>query len=183
MTLASAPATGTPHLLAFQTIAHSLAGLDSWEARYRYVIELGKALPKLADSEKTEAAKIHGCASQVWLVTEIDISAGQHEIIYRGESNALIVQGLIAILLALYSGRSAMEIVRIDALDLLDQIGLREHLTVQRANGLVAMVSRIRSDAAMLIDRVAGNASSAGNSPAAAGPARAPEGLAFRLCR
>ena len=117
--------------------------LDDWEDRYRYVIELGKALPPLPESERTDANKVRGCASQVWLVSERD----GERIEFRGDSDAHIVRGLVAILLATYSGRSPREISSIDAEALFGRIGLRDHLTAQRANGLSAMVNRIKADA------------------------------------
>jgi cysteine desulfuration protein SufE len=132
-----------PHPAAFTDIADNLSYLDDWEDRYKYIIELGQALPPLADTEKTAVNKVNGCVSQVWLVTERD----RDTLTYRGESDAMIVRGLAAILIALYSGRPAKEIAETDAIALFDELGLREHLSTQRSNGLVAMVNRIRSDA------------------------------------
>ncbi len=131
------------HPAAFQDIAENLSYLDDWEDRYRYLIELGQALPPLAESEKTAETKVSGCVSQVWLVTGEE---GDH-LTYRGESDAMIVRGLVAVLVALYSGRPASEIAETDAIALFDDLGLREHLTTQRSNGLAAMVARIRNDA------------------------------------
>lgn len=127
--------------------------LDEWEDRYRYVIELGKTLPPLSDAEHSEANKVRGCASQVWLVTETasgeaDGEPGKGPVLrFRGDSDAHIVRGLIAILLALYSGRAAGEIAVTDTEAVFRRIGLRDHLTSQRSNGLSSMVARIRSDA------------------------------------
>lgn len=131
----------------FQDIAENLSFLDDWEDRYRYLIELGQALPKLAESERSAANKVNGCMSQVWLVAEPTSVDGAPGLRLRGESDAMIVQGLVAVLLALYSGRPASEIAQTDAITLFDELGLREHLTTQRSNGLVAMVNRIRSEA------------------------------------
>ncbi len=131
----------------FQDIAENLSFLDDWEDRYRYIIELGQALPKLTEAERTPENKVNGCISQVWLVAEQDRSASVPRLSFRGESDAMIVQGLVAILLALYSGRPANEIADTDAIALFDEMGLREHLTTQRSNGLVAMVGRIRNEA------------------------------------
>ena len=131
---------------AFQDIAENLVFLDDWEDRYRYLIELGQALPKLSEAEKVEANKVHGCVSQVWLAAETRTKDSQTILSYRGESDAMIVQGLVAILLALYSGRPAQEIAETDAIALFDELGLREHLTAQRSNGLIAMVNRIRAE-------------------------------------
>lgn len=135
-----------PHPPAFNAIAENLSYLDDWEDRYRYIIELGQALPALAETEKNSATKVNGCVSQVWLVTE---RAGDL-LNYRGESDALIVRGLAAILIALYAGRPAQEIAATDAIAVFDKLGLREHLSTQRSNGLVAMVNRIRSEAQAL---------------------------------
>jgi len=135
-----------PHPAAFEDIRENLSYLDDWEDRYKYIIELGQALPPLADDEKNAANKVHGCTSQVWLVTECD----QANLSYRGESDAMIVRGLVAILVALYSGRPAAEVAATDAIAIFDELGLREHLSTQRSNGLVAMVNRIRSDASAL---------------------------------
>jgi cysteine desulfuration protein SufE len=131
------------HPKAFTDIAENLSYLEDWEDRYRYIIELGQALPPLADAEKNTATKVQGCVSQVWLVTE----RSGDLLSYRGESDAAIVRGLAAILIALYSGRPAREIAEIDAIEIFDELGLREHLSTQRSNGLVAMVNRIRSEA------------------------------------
>ena len=128
---------------AFQDIADNLDLLDDWEDRYRYIIELGQALPPLTEAERNAANLVHGCVSQVWLVTEPQ----DGQITYRGESDAMIVRGLVAMLIALYSGRPAQEIADTDAIAVFDTLGLREHLSAQRSNGLVAMVNRIRTDA------------------------------------
>ena len=135
------------HPTAFAEIAENLSYLDDWEDRYRYIIELGQALPALAEDEKNAENKVHGCVSQVWLVS----SRNGDQLIYRGESDAMIVRGLVAVLIALYSGRPAREIADTDAITIFDELGLREHLTTQRSNGLVAMVNRIRSEARQLV--------------------------------
>ncbi len=135
---------------AFQDVAENLAFLDDWEDRYRYLIELGQALPALAPAERNTANKVSGCVSQVWLVSERSDDNGVPTLRYRGEADAMIVRGLVAILVALYSGQPAREIAATDAIAIFDELGLREHLTAQRSNGLVAMVSRIRSEAAAL---------------------------------
>jgi cysteine desulfuration protein SufE len=121
--------------------------LDDWEDRYRYVIELGRSLPELPESERVDANKVRGCASQVWMVSAVS-GNGERMLRFRGDSDAHIVRGLIAILFALYSGRPAREIAAIDPEAVFAMIGLREHLTSQRSNGLTSMVNRIRSDAA-----------------------------------
>jgi len=129
---------------AFTEIAENLSFLDDWEDRYRYIIELGQALPPLAEAEHNAENKVHGCTAQVWLSSAPD-SAGH--LTYRGDSDASIVKGLVAIVIALYSGRTAADIAATDAIPIFDGIGLREHLSTQRSNGLVAMVNRIRTDA------------------------------------
>lgn len=121
--------------------------LEDWEDRMRYVIELGKALPDLPDAEKTSENKVQGCASQVWL----SVSAGKGPdpvMTFAGDSDAFIVRGLVAIVLQAYSGKKASEVVQFDALELFRQLGLLEHLTAQRANGLRSMIQRIREEAA-----------------------------------
>jgi cysteine desulfuration protein SufE len=135
---------------AFQDIADNLSFLDDWEDRYRYLIELGQALPSLAPEEHNADNKVHGCSSQVWLVSDQQKADGQTVLSYRGDSDAMIVKGLVAILVALYSGRPAQDVAQTDAIALFDELGLREHLTTQRTNGLIAMVNRIRSEAAAL---------------------------------
>jgi cysteine desulfuration protein SufE len=127
-------------------ITANFALLDDWDDRYRYVIELGRTLEPLPEAARTEANKVSGCASQVWLVTEIE-RAGEAVLRFTGDSDAHIVRGLIAILLATYSGKSARQILDVDALALFDRLGLREHLTPQRSNGFKSMVGRIRDEA------------------------------------
>ena len=128
-------------------IIENFGFLEDWEDRYRYLIELGKNLPPLSDAEMTEEHRVRGCASQVWVVTDIDRSGVEPILIFRGQSDAHIVKGLVALTLALYSGRTPQEILSIDALDLFRRIGLSEHLTPQRSNGVRSMVERIRRDA------------------------------------
>lgn len=121
--------------------------LDDWEDRMRYVIELGKALPDLPDADKTAENKVQGCASQVWL--SVSSGEGADPVMhFRGDSDAFIVRGLVAIVLEAYSEKKASDVVAFDALDLFKQIGLLEHLTAQRANGLRSMIQRIREEAA-----------------------------------
>ena len=120
--------------------------LDDWEDRYRYVIELGRALPPLPEAARTEANRVRGCASQVWLATEVKGAGAAPCLIFKGDSDAHIVRGLIAILFAIYSGRCADEIVRTDAQGVFRRLGLAEHLTPQRSNGFASMVERICTD-------------------------------------
>jgi cysteine desulfuration protein SufE len=122
--------------------------LDEWDDRYRYIIELGRMLPELPADAHTETNKVRGCASQVWLMTQVRPDGRDGPVLdFQGDSDAHIVRGLIAILFALYSGQPARSIVRLDAEALFQRLGLREHLTPQRSNGFRAMVDRIKSDA------------------------------------
>ncbi|NJO23150.1 MAG: SufE family protein [Sphingomonadales bacterium] len=130
-------------------IQSDFALLDEWEDRYRYVIELGRTLEPLSQAEHSDANKVRGCASQVWLTTDVDTDdRGDKRLTFRGDSDAHIVRGLIAILFAIYSGRTAKGILATDVQGILGGLGLREHLTPQRSNGLNSMVERIRGDAA-----------------------------------
>lgn len=122
--------------------------LDEWEDRYRYLIELGRALPDLPATLRTDANKVRGCASQVWLATRLESRAdGETVLFFEGESDAHIVRGLVALLLSVYSGHTPSEILATDVHAILAGFGLREHLTPQRSNGLNSMVERIRADA------------------------------------
>jgi cysteine desulfuration protein SufE len=139
---------------AIAEIEENFAFLDDWEDRYRYVIELGRGLAPLTDAEHSEANKVRGCASQVWLVSEAGQDGANGPVLHlRGDSDAHIVRGLIAILLAQYSGQPASEIARFDPEPLFGQLGLRDHLTPQRSNGLASMVERIRADARQIIQQ------------------------------
>jgi cysteine desulfuration protein SufE len=132
--------------MSIDDILDDFAYLDDWEDRYRYVIELGKAMPPLPEDDHIEANKVRGCASQVWLISKTD-GSNPPVLTFCGDSDALIVRGLIAILVTLYSGRTASEIASIDPEAIFAKIGLRDHLTAQRSNGLSSMVARIRRDA------------------------------------
>ncbi len=136
----------TPALPSIDAIIDDFAFLDDWEDRYRYVIELGKALPDLPEDKRTSENKVQGCASQVWLVTHAGDGADP-VLTFEGDSDAHIVRGLVAIVLATYSGKHASEIANLDAIDVFGKIGLVEHLSSQRANGLRSMVKRIRDEA------------------------------------
>jgi len=135
--------------MTLDSIVSNFEFLDEWEDRYRFVIELGRDLPPLPKRARTEANKVQGCASQVWLATEIDRAAAgiAPRLHFKGDSDAHIVRGLIAILFAIYSGQRADEILRIDAQGVFRGLGLAEHLTRQRSNGFAAMAERIRTDA------------------------------------
>lgn len=129
-------------------IIDNFAVLDDWDDRYRYLIELGRTLPPLAAAAHSDANKVQGCVSQVWLDTHVrPDGAGGPLLTFEGDSDAHIVRGLIAILFAIFSGKRANEILAIDALALFERLGLREHLTPQRSNGFRSMIERIRTDA------------------------------------
>lgn len=121
--------------------------LDEWDDRYRYVIELGRTLAPMSEAEHSAQNKVSGCASQVWLSREIDRSGGEPVLNFKGDSDAHIVRGLIAILLTIQSGKTAQQILDSDPIAIFDELGFREHLTPQRSNGLRSMVERIRNDA------------------------------------
>ncbi len=138
--------------MTIDEIRDNFALLDDWDDRYRYVIELGRSLKPMPDEEHTAENKVQGCVSQVWLSRRIDRSQGGEPILrYIGDSDAHIVRGLIAILLTLYSDRTATEILSTDAAAIFDEFGFRDHLTPQRSNGLRAMIERIRTDATQVL--------------------------------
>ena len=133
---------------AFEDIADTFDFLDDWEDRYRHVIDLGKAMPALEDAFRVPATKVDGCASQVWLLPQIAGQGPDAILSFRGDSDAMIVQGLIAILIALYSGLSVRDVLKVDARAELGRLGLNDHLSAQRSNGLLAMIARIQDIAA-----------------------------------
>jgi cysteine desulfuration protein SufE len=134
--------------MTIDEILDNFSLLDEWDDRYRYVIELGRALAPLDDRDRRPANKVQGCASQVWLATTVAQDGHPGPVLsFTGDSDAHIVRGLIAILFAIYSGKPARDILVTDAVALFERMGLREHLTPQRSNGFRAMVERIKSDA------------------------------------
>lgn len=128
---------------AFEDIAETFEFLDNWEDRYRHVIELGRAMPPMDAALQVPATKVEGCASQVWIMPQIE----QGRFDFQGDSDALIVRGLIAVLHALYSGLPVEEVPKVDAPAELGRLGLDAHLSAQRSNGLRAMIKRIRDTA------------------------------------
>lgn len=140
-------------------IRETFSLIDDWEERYRYVIDLGKELPPLANDQRNDANKVAGCASQVWLAAQSDGQQPDPVITYAGDSDAHIVRGLVAITIAACSGQHASDILAYDANGLFAELGLSEHLTPQRSNGVRAMVERVRRDARMAL----ATHSSAGN--------------------
>jgi len=137
-------------------IVDNFSLLEDWDDRYRYVIELGRALSPLAERDRNEANKVQGCASQVWLATTVHPNGqGGPMLTFSGDSDAHIVRGLIAILFAMFSGKQARAILSTDAIAVFERLGLREHLTPQRSNGFRSMVERIRADAQAALATVA----------------------------
>jgi cysteine desulfuration protein SufE len=134
--------------MTIDEITENFSLLDDWDDRYRYVIELGRNLPPFPEEARTETNKVQGCASQVWLTTKAQPDGAHGPVMtFLADSDAHIVRGLIAILLALYSGKPARDILSIDALAVFDRLGLRENLTPQRSNGLRSMIERVRGEA------------------------------------
>jgi cysteine desulfuration protein SufE len=134
--------------MTIDQIIEDFAYLDDWDDRYRYLIELGRGLPALPESARNDANKVQGCASQVWLATQTRLTGTDGPVLrFEGDSDAHIVRGLIAILFSLYDEKPPGKILDTDALAVFDRLGLREHLTPQRSNGLRSMVERIRRDA------------------------------------
>ena len=136
---------------SFEDIAENFEFLEDWEDRYRYVIELGKALPVMDEGLRIPATKVDGCASQVWIAPDVSGAGASAKITFEGASDAMIVQGLIAILHALYNGKTPPEILAIDAGEALGGLGLDQHLSAQRSNGLTAMITRIRDIASKIL--------------------------------
>ncbi len=137
--------------MSLDAIRSDFEVLDDWEDKYRYVIELGRALPALPEALRNEANKVRGCASQVWLATSVEPGAdGRPRLVLQGDSDALIVRGLVAILFAMYEGLTPAEVLGVDAPGIFAELGLKDHLTPQRSNGFASMVERIRADARTL---------------------------------
>jgi cysteine desulfuration protein SufE len=134
--------------MSLDEIIENFSYLDDWEDRYRYVIELGRTLEPIDETARTDANKVLGCASQVWLETKVDRDGqGEPVLSFRADSDAHIVRGLIALILALYSGKTSTDILATDAEALFEKLGLSAHLTRQRTNGTRSMVERIKRDA------------------------------------
>ena len=141
--------------MAIDHIRDDFELLDDWEDRYRYVMELGRALPPLDEGLRTDANKVRGCASQVWLASAVvDTSDGKARTLKLvGDSDAHLVRGLVAIIIALYDDVPLDQIPRLDAEAALATLGLKEHLTPQRSNGVASMIKRIRADAETAVSR------------------------------
>jgi len=137
--------------MQIEEIIDNFSVLDDWEDRYRYLIELGRGLEPLDDAERTPQTKVRGCASQVWLISKTSGDGPGTVLTFRGDSDAHIVRGLIAVLFALYSGKKASEILNTDEKAVFAELGLNNHLTPQRSNGLASMVARIKADASAAV--------------------------------
>jgi cysteine desulfuration protein SufE len=143
--------------LDLDTIIENFAILDEWDDRYRYLIELGRELQPLDADAHNDHNKVRGCASQVWVeATARRDDAGHVRLDLRGDSDAHIVRGLVALVFALYSGQTTAHIIETDAKELFDQLGLSAHLTPQRSNGVRSMVERIKNDARMAASAASG---------------------------
>jgi cysteine desulfuration protein SufE len=127
--------------------------LDDWEDRYRYLIELGRTLEPLDEAAHNEINKVRGCASQVWLETRVEQRDGEPVLVFRGDSDAHIVRGLVRLVLAFYSEETARKILASDAVELFGRLGLTAHLTPQRSNGVRSMVERIKADAKAALEK------------------------------
>ena len=125
----------------FDEIAETFEFFDDWEEKYKYIIDLGRTLPEFPEDQQTEENRVHGCTSRVWLIHHMD----GDKLMLQGDSDAHIVKGLIALVLTIYSGKTLAEIVKTDAIELLGNLGLQQHLSPMRTNGLHSMVERIKS--------------------------------------
>jgi len=126
-------------------IFETLEFLDGWEERYRFIIDLGRTLPPMHDALKTEGSRVEGCMSQVWLVGTTEEAVGERRLGFVADSDALIVRGLIAVLLAIYSGRTADQILAVDIDGVFERLGFGSHISVNRRNGFYAMVERVKA--------------------------------------
>ena len=139
--------------MSIDTIRDDFSVLDDWEDRYRYIIELGRTLEPLDEAAKTDTVKVRGCASQVWLISSLehDRPGAPGKLHFKGDSDAHIVRGLIAILLAIFNDHTPQDVLATAPEEVFEELGLKSHLTPQRSNGLVAMVGRIRRDAELAL--------------------------------
>lgn len=135
-----------------ESIIDDLSVFDDWEDRYKYLIDLGRTLDPFPEALRTEDNRVRGCASQVWLETTADRSSADVRLSFKGESDAHIVRGLVALIIAAYSGKTVQDIEAFDAVGLFESLGLASHLSVQRSNGVRSMIQRIRADARKALD-------------------------------
>lgn len=145
--------------MTLDDLKSDFAVLDDWEERYRYVIELGRDLPELPAAEHVAQNKVMGCASQVWLVSRVTTPGSDPVLHFTGDSDALIVKGLVAIAFLLFQDKHASEILRVDAAAVLGELGLADHLTAQRSNGFASMIRRIKADAQAALHSAGGGIS------------------------
>ena len=143
---------------AFEAIVDDFDFLDEWEDRYRYVIDLGRSMEPIEEELRTEWSKVEGCASQVWMVPQLSRDAELRTFSFRGDSDAMIVRGLIAVLRSLYNGLRVSEVLEVDARREIGRLGLESHLSSQRSNGLVSMIRRIRGMASRVLAEDGGSA-------------------------
>ncbi len=134
-------------LLSIDEISANFELIGDPEEQLHYLMELGRALPELPAALRTEANRVRGCESQVWLSSEVRGAKGEERLFLRGQSDSMIVRGFVALMIALYDGKSLRNALDIDGLDLLKQLGFAAHVTSKRSNGVRAMVERIRRDA------------------------------------
>ena len=133
--------------LKFEDLINDFEFFDNWEDKYKYIIELGKNFPSLNEEEKNNDNKVDGCASQVWLIIKKEKIGDKIILKFRGDSDALLVKGLVVILFSIFSEKSPDEIIKIDAFEKLRNLDLERNLTMQRSNGLSSMVKRIKEEA------------------------------------
>lgn len=143
---------GTPQE-TIEELADNFSLFDEWEDKYGYIVDLGRRMDALTDAEKGDETKVQGCMSQVWIKPEVDDSQTPPRLRFRGDSDAHIVKGLIALLLKVYSDRTAEEILSVDPKDMMERLELESHISPNRRNGLVSMIETIRGYAARLKDR------------------------------
>ena len=133
---------------AFENLKDDFEFIDDWEERYKYVIELGRDMPVLPENEHSDANKVHGCVSQVWIKSDIvNDDQGIKRLQFLGDSDAMIVRGLVAVLRILLNDQPVEDVVAMDAVGELAKLGLNDHLTPQRSNGLNSMITRLQEDA------------------------------------
>ncbi len=140
---------------SLESLREDFSYLDDWEDRYKHVIELGRALPPMPDALKTASTKVSGCASQVWIHSRVAPTPEGAKLLLEGDSDALIVKGLIAIAFMIYAPLTVTEIATFDAVPVFADLGLKDHLTPQRSNGLASMVARIKADARTALESAA----------------------------
>jgi cysteine desulfuration protein SufE len=145
--MSEAMTAAAPDTTTLDEIVDNFSLLDEWDDRYRYVIELGRGLAPLSERDRTDGNKVQGCASQVWLQSFVSNGDGSTRLRFAGDSDALIVRGLIAIAFALFSGQTAERILAMDVSKELEKLQLADHLSPQRSNGFLSLIARVKQDA------------------------------------